>query len=57
MYFVIYLCDDAIVGEAPDYNTASILLADFINESDGFYTEDDLTIMDEAELEDYGLMN
>lgn len=53
MYFVVCLSEYCIIGEAPDYNSASMILKDYVNESDGFYTENDLTILTEEELENY----
>ncbi len=57
MYFVVDLCETIIIAECLSYNEASMALEDAVRESDGFYTEDDFAIMDEEELEDYGLMN
>ena len=53
MYYVVNLCDYDIVAECLSIGEASIALENAVQESDGFYTEDDFAIMDEEELEHY----
>lgn len=53
-YYVVNLCECEIVGGGcPNYAAAFGLLVDAIDESGGFYTEDDFAIMDEEEYEQY----
>jgi len=57
MYFVVNLCEAEVVAECLSYSEASMMLMNAVDESDGFYTIDDFAVMDEEELEDYGLTN
>ncbi len=57
MYFVVNLCLEEVVAECLTYAQASMALVDAIQDCGEFYTEDDFAIMDEEELEDYGLIN
>ena len=53
-YFVINLCECEIIAECLSVGEASIALENAVQESDGFYTEDDFAILDEEELDAHG---
>lgn len=53
MYYVINLCTCEVVAEVYSPSEAWLSLEDAVQESDGFYTEDDFAIMNEEEYERY----
>lgn len=53
IYFVVNLSENKIIAECLSVNEASMALEDAVRESDGIYTEDDFSIMDEEEFEHY----
>lgn len=53
MYYVINICEIEIVAECFTLGEAESALRNAVEESDGFYTEEDFGIADEEELDNY----